>query len=109
MSNGKKTRTFKTKNMEKIKDAVIPMSEERRQEMLRYRQMSNDELVPICKNWTKRDWIDYHTCTGTMTVEEFYQRFLNCCLDDKAEGLAQHSRGCKPADAECQQSRTPKG
>ncbi len=95
--------------MEKIKDAVVPMSEERRQEMLKYRKMSNDELVPICKNWTKRDWIDYHTCTGTMTAEEFYQRFLNCCLKDKAEGLAKHSRGCKPADAECQQNRTPKG
>ena len=35
------------------------MSEERRQEMIRYHQMSDEELAPIRKNWTDQDWVDF--------------------------------------------------
>ena len=94
--------------MEKTNDSVIQMSEERRQEMLGYRQLSKEDLIPICRNWTKRDWIDYYACVGTMSLDEFCQRLLGT-NDDKAEGLAKHSRGCKPAAGEIRQNHTPKG
>lgn len=63
----------KNKEPKQISDSAYPMSEERRQQMLKYHEMSDEEILPICKNWTKKDWLDYHLCYGGTELHQFME------------------------------------